>query len=59
MRSLKLRSFEHQVIDASPERFLTPDGWKKASSGLIGQKVFSVVSLCVTWDRYPSPGRMP
>lgn len=43
------KGFEHQIIDASPERILTPDGWKKASSGLIGQKVFSVVSLCVTW----------
>jgi len=43
------KGFERQVIDASPEKILTPDGWKKASSGLIGQKMFSVVSLSITW----------
>ena len=43
------KDFEQQIIDASPNKILTPDGWKKTSSGLIGQKVFSVVSLCLTW----------
>ena len=43
------KDFEQQIIDASPNKILTPDGWKQTSSGLIGQKVFSVVSLCLTW----------
>ena len=43
------KGFEQQIIDASPDKILTPDGWKQASSGLIGRKIFSVVSLCVTW----------
>jgi len=43
------KGFEQQIIDASPDKILTPDGWKKASSGLIGQRAFSVVSLCVSW----------
>jgi len=47
------KSFEQQTINASPNKILTPDGWKKAFSGLIGQKVFSVVSLYVTWAVNP------
>jgi formylmethanofuran dehydrogenase subunit E-like metal-binding protein len=43
------KRFEQQIIDASPTRILNPAGWKEASSGLIGQKLFSVASLCVTW----------
>jgi len=41
--------FNEQVIDASPSTILTPDGWKGASSGLIGQRAFSVVSVSMTW----------
>jgi formylmethanofuran dehydrogenase subunit E-like metal-binding protein len=43
------KTFDRQTIDASLERILTPEGWKQASSGLIGQKLFSVVSISVTW----------
>lgn len=47
------KGFEAQTIDASPETILTPEGWKNASSGLIGQKLFSVASICVTWAVEP------
>ena len=47
------KGFEQQIIDASPERILTPEGWKEASSGPIGQKIFSVVSMCLTWAVKP------
>jgi len=43
------KGFEKQTIDASPEKVLTPEGWKDASSGLIGQKAFSVISISLTW----------
>ncbi len=43
------KEFEQQTIDASPANILTAENWKKASSGLMGPKTFSVVSLCVTW----------
>jgi formylmethanofuran dehydrogenase subunit E-like metal-binding protein len=46
-------SFEHQVIDASPPAILTPEGWKAVSSGLIGQKAFSVLSISLTWAVEP------
>ncbi len=45
--------FEQQVIDASPSNILTPDGWKEASSGLIGNRAFSVVSISLTWAADP------
>jgi formylmethanofuran dehydrogenase subunit E-like metal-binding protein len=45
--------FEQQVIDAAPSTILTPEGWKAASSGLIGQKVFSVISISLTWAVEP------
>jgi len=48
------KGFEQQMIDASPARILTPEGWREASSGVIGQKIFSVVSLCVAWAVEPS-----
>jgi formylmethanofuran dehydrogenase subunit E-like metal-binding protein len=41
------------VIDADPAKILTPEGWKAASSGLIGQKAFSVISICLTWAVEP------
>lgn len=41
--------FEKQSIDADSAKILTPEGWKSASSGLIGQKLFSVVSISLTW----------
>jgi formylmethanofuran dehydrogenase subunit E-like metal-binding protein len=47
------KRFEQQIIDAYPDKILTLAGWKDASSGLIGQRVFSVVSLCVTWAVNP------
>ena len=47
------RGFEQETIDASPPKILNPEGWKKASSGLIGQRVFSVVSVSLTWSVDP------
>jgi formylmethanofuran dehydrogenase subunit E-like metal-binding protein len=47
------KGFGQQIIDASPDRILTPDGWKKASSGIIGNKMFGVVSLSLTWAENP------
>jgi len=47
------KGFERQIIDASPGRILTPVGWKEASSGIIGPKMFSVVSMCLTWAVKP------
>lgn len=43
------KGFEQQVIDASPDSILNPEAWKKAASGIIGDKMFGVVSLSVTW----------
>lgn len=45
--------FDRQVIDAAPSSILTPEGWKAASSGLIGPKAFSVISLSLTWAVEP------
>ena len=45
--------FAQQVVDASPERILTPEGWKTAGAGLIGQNIFSVVSISLTWAAGP------
>lgn len=45
--------FDHQGIDADPAKILTPEGWKAASAGLIGQKLFSVVSISLTWAVEP------
>lgn len=45
--------FQSQVIDASPSGILNPEGWKKASSGLIGPKIFSVMSISHTWTVDP------
>lgn len=47
------KGFENQSIDAPPEKILTPEGWKAASSGLIGQRLFSVASISVTWAVEP------
>lgn len=45
--------FKQQVIDAKPEVILTRAGWKKASQGLIGRQIFSVVSFSLTWAVNP------
>lgn len=45
--------FEQQVIDADPAKILAPEGWKAASAGLIGQKLFSIVSISLTWAVEP------
>jgi formylmethanofuran dehydrogenase subunit E-like metal-binding protein len=41
------------VIDASPEKILSPEGWKAASAGLVGKNLFSVVSISLTWAINP------
>jgi formylmethanofuran dehydrogenase subunit E-like metal-binding protein len=45
--------FEQQVIDALPEKILTPKGWADAASGVIGPNVFGVVSLSLSWAEGP------
>jgi formylmethanofuran dehydrogenase subunit E-like metal-binding protein len=47
------QGFSRQVIDASPEKILTPEAWKTAGAGLIGQNMFSVVSISLTWAVKP------
>jgi formylmethanofuran dehydrogenase subunit E-like metal-binding protein len=43
------QGFAQQVVNASPENILTPEGWKTAAAGLIGQNIFTVVSISLTW----------
>lgn len=43
------KGFEKQTIDASATGILIPEKWKEASAGLIGTKLFSVASICLTW----------
>lgn len=45
--------FAQQVVDASPQTILSPEGWKAASGGLIGKNLFSVVSISLTWAANP------
>jgi formylmethanofuran dehydrogenase subunit E-like metal-binding protein len=47
------QGFTQQVVDASPEKILTPEGWKTVAAGLIGQNIFSVVSISLTWEVKP------
>jgi formylmethanofuran dehydrogenase subunit E-like metal-binding protein len=47
------QGFGQQVIEASPEKVLTPEAWKMAAAGLIGQNMFSVVSISLTWAIKP------
>jgi len=47
------KGFDRQVIDASPERILCPEGWKAAASGLMGPRAFSVISISLTWAVAP------
>ncbi|HUL29662.1 MAG TPA: hypothetical protein VLZ03_04330, partial [Thermodesulfobacteriota bacterium] len=47
------QGFAQQVVDASPEKILTPEVWKTAAAGPIGQNIFSVVSISLTWEARP------
>ena len=47
------KAFEQQGLDADPQKILTPEGWKTASSGLLGKRIFSIVSLSLTWSANP------
>jgi formylmethanofuran dehydrogenase subunit E-like metal-binding protein len=47
------QDFAQQVVDASPERILTTEGWKTAAAGLLGRNIFSVVSVSLTWATGP------
>jgi formylmethanofuran dehydrogenase subunit E-like metal-binding protein len=44
--------FKTQLIDAHPDKLLTPEGWKTAAD-LIGPRLFSVVSISLTWAENP------
>jgi len=47
--------FKTQFIDAHPDKLLTPEGWKAAASGIIGNKrLFSVASISLTWAEKPA-----
>ena len=41
------------MLEASPEKILTPEAWKTAAAGLVGQNLFSVVSISLTWAVNP------
>jgi formylmethanofuran dehydrogenase subunit E-like metal-binding protein len=47
---LKLQDhgFARQVVDITPERILTPDGWAEAAKGPLGKRTFSVVSIALS-----------
>ena len=45
--------FQTQELDASPNKILTPDGWRKSASGLIGPNAFGVISISLTWTSAP------
>ena len=47
------QGFAQQAVDASPEKVLTPEAWKTTAAGLIGQDMFSVVSISLTWAIRP------
>jgi len=47
------QDFAQQVVNAALEKILTPEGWKTAAAGLIGQNIFSVVSISLTWAAGP------
>jgi formylmethanofuran dehydrogenase subunit E-like metal-binding protein len=47
------KAFGQQTIDASPDRILTPEGWQEAARGIIGPRIFSVVSISLTWAVEP------
>ncbi len=43
-------AFQSQIVDASPDKILTTEMWREASSGLIGKKtLFQVVSISLAW----------
>jgi formylmethanofuran dehydrogenase subunit E-like metal-binding protein len=47
--------FKTQFIDAHPDKLFTPEGWKTAAAGLIGNKrLFSVASISLTWSAKPA-----
>ncbi len=43
------QGFAQQVVDCSPEKILTPEGWRAAAAGPLGANIFSVVSITLTW----------
>jgi formylmethanofuran dehydrogenase subunit E-like metal-binding protein len=45
--------FEEQIINAAPGRILTSEGWREAAAGIIGPRIFSVVSISLTWSVDP------
>jgi formylmethanofuran dehydrogenase subunit E-like metal-binding protein len=47
------KDFEQQIIHAAPAHILTPEGWREAASGIIGSRIFSVVSISLTWSVDP------
>lgn len=47
--------FQTQSIDAHPDKLLTPEGWKTAAAGIIGNKrLFSVASISLSWSNKPA-----
>lgn len=47
------KGFEQQIIDASPVGILASEGWEDAAGGIIGARIFSVVSISLTWAVEP------
>ncbi len=44
--------FAQQVL-ADQKEIITPEGWRRAASGLIGNRLFSVISICYSWSERP------
>ena len=41
--------YREQVFSIAPDTIFQPDAWAAAAKGLIGGRMFSVVSICLSW----------
>ncbi len=53
MAGWKDGGFGRQIIEAAPENILTPEGWSQAAKGPFGARLFSCVSLSLSWKENP------
>ena len=41
--------FMQQALNFAPEHMFTPEAWAEAAKGLIGKRLFSVISIALSW----------
>ncbi len=46
--------FKTQFIDATPDKLLTPEGWKAAAAPIGNPRLFSIASISLTWAEKPA-----